>query len=117
MDSAQFWIKAAVSGLLIALISEISKRSPSFGALIASLPLVSVLAILWMRGEGVETAKIAKHAHDTFWLVLPSLPMFLAFPWMLRSGWNFWLSLGLSVVLTIGLYHFMIKLMARFGWQ
>jgi hypothetical protein len=70
-------------------VSEIGRRSPAFGALVASLPLVSLLAIIWLWRDTRDTARIAAHAQATFWDVIPSLPMFLAFPWMLRHGVGF----------------------------
>ncbi len=108
-------LKAAISGILIAAISEVSKRSPAFGALIASLPLVSVLAMIWMWHETRDAARIANHAEATFWLVLPSLPMFLVLPALLRHGLPFYISLGLSCILTALLYFAMIWVMKKFG--
>lgn len=108
-------IKAAISGILIALISEIARRSPAFGALIASLPLVSVLGMIWLWRDTSDPARLADHAQATFWLVLPSLPMFLLLPWLLRSGVNFYLALGLSCLFTIALYFAMVWGMKRFG--
>jgi hypothetical protein len=81
-------LKALLSGVIIMAVSEIAKRSPAFGALVASLPLVSVLAIIWLWRDTGDTARIANHAEATFWYVLPSLPMFLAFPYMLRQEWG-----------------------------
>ena len=103
--------KALVSGLLIALISEIGKRMPTVAALVASLPLVSVLGmiLLWRARPDVEN--MAVHAQATFWYVLPSLPMFLLIPALLRHGVGFWLALGLGCLLTVALY----LLMAKFG--
>lgn len=108
-------VKALISGVIVAVVSEIARRSPAFGALIASLPLVSILGILWLWRDTSDTARIADHAQATFWFVLPSLPMFLLFPFLLRSGANFWLALGLSCALTVGLYLLMVVLLARLG--
>lgn len=107
--------KAALSGIIVAAVSETAKRSPGFGALIASLPIVSVLAMIWLWQETGDARRIADHAEATFWLVLPSLPMFLALPWMLRSGWGFWLALGASCLLTIALYLAMLQALRWFG--
>jgi hypothetical protein len=109
------FIKAGLSGIIIAAISEIARRSPAFGALIASLPLVSVLGMLWLWRDTGDTARLADHAQATFWLVLPSLPMFLVLPWLLRAGLNFYLALGLSCLLTVALYSAMVWGMKRFG--
>ena len=108
-------IKAAISGILIAAISEIAKRSPAVGALVASLPLVSVLAIIWLWRDTGDTARIASHAEATFWYVLPSLPMFLAFPYMLRHGVGFWAALSAVCAMTVLLYFLTGLIAARFG--
>ena len=108
-------IKALISGVIIAVVSEIAKRSPAFGALIASLPLVSLLAILWLWRDTGDTARIANHAEATFWYVLPSLPMFLAFPYMLRHGVGFWLALATACAVTVALYFLTVVIAARFG--
>ena len=108
-------VKALVSGAIIAAVSEVAKRSPALGALIVSLPLVSILAIIWLWNDTSDTERIASHSQATFWYVLPSLPMFLAFPVMLRAGWGFWLSLGLACALTVALYIAMVWLLGRTG--
>jgi hypothetical protein len=108
-------VKALLSGLVIAIVSEVAKRSPAFGALIVSLPLVSLMAILWLWHDTADTTRIADHAQATFWYVLPSLPMFLALPLMLRNGVGFWWALFASCVLTIVLYFIAVVVAARFG--
>ena len=108
-------LKAALSGIIIAAVSEIAKRSPPFGALVASLPLVSVLAIIWLWRDTGDTVRIADHAEATFWYVLPSLPMFLAFPYMLRAGVGFWWALLAACILTIVLYGMTVLVASRFG--
>ncbi len=97
-------VKLLISAALIALVSETGKRLPAFGALIASLPLVSVLAMVWMHQEGMQSEPMAAHAEATFWYVLPSLPMFLLIPYMLRHGHAFYPSLAAGCLLTIALY-------------
>ena len=108
-------VKAALSGVLIAIISEVAKRYPGFGGLIASLPLVSVLGMIWLWRDKPDAANMAAHAEATFWFVLPSLPMFLLIPVMLRHGFGFWLSLIAGCLLTIGLYGIMIWVGPRLG--
>jgi len=112
---AHLFAKALLSGLIIAAVSEIAKRSPGIGALIASLPLVSILAMIWLWRDTGDTARIAEHAEATFWLVLPTLPMFLLLPWLLRQGTGFWLSLGLSCALTFALYVATIRPLPKLG--
>ena len=110
-----FIIKCVLSGIIIAAVSEIAKRSPALGALIVSLPLVSLLGILWLWRDTGDIERIANHAESTFWYVLPSLPMFLAFPAMLRAGVGFWPSMAAGCVLTIVLYLITVWALARFG--
>ena len=108
-------IKAALSGVLIAIISEVAKRYPGLGGLIASLPLVSVLGMIWLWRDKPDAANMAAHAEATFWFVLPSLPMFLAIPALLRSGWSFWAALAAGCALTVLLYALMVVLGPRVG--
>ena len=108
-------LKAAVSGILIALASEAARRSPGVGGLIASLPLVSILALIWLWQDTTDEVAVAALAQSTFWFVLPSLPMFLVLPVLLRQGMGFWLSLGLTCLMTIALYWLMFWLLSRLG--
>nr|WP_294915074.1 DUF3147 family protein [uncultured Neokomagataea sp.] len=113
--SVQFFLKAAISGVLIALASTMAKRYPGIGALVASLPLVSVMGMIWLWVEKPDVDNMAAHAGATFWYVLPSLPMFLVIPFLLRSGVGFWLSLFLGCALTVVLYTGVTWLGPRFG--
>ena len=108
-------VKAALSGVLIALISEVAKRYPGFGGMIASLPLVSVLGMIWLWRDKPDAANMAAHAEATFWFVLPSLPMFLVIPVLLRHGLSFWAALAVGCGLTILLYGLMTWFGPRFG--
>ncbi len=108
-------LKAALSGVIVMIVSEAARRSPGLGGLIASLPLVSVLAILWLWRDTSDVERIAAHAESTFWLVLPSLPMFLALPAMLRQGVGFWIALGASCALTMALYGVTVWLLPKIG--
>ena len=107
--------KALLSGALIAAISEVGKRLPTLGALIASLPLISVLGMILIWYARPDAENMAVHAGATFWYVLPSLPMFLLIPYLLRSGVGFWPSLLAGCVLTIALYLLMMQLGPRLG--
>ncbi|HET9429328.1 MAG TPA: DUF3147 family protein [Allosphingosinicella sp.] len=108
-------VKALLSGLIVAAASEVARRWPGWGGLIVSLPLVSLLAFIWLWRESGDNERIAVLAQSTFWFLLPSLPMFLVLPALLRSGFGFWLALTLSCALTLALYLAMIGLAPRFG--
>ena len=108
-------IKALISGIIIAAVSEIAKRSPGFGALVASLPLVSVLGMMWLWHDKPDVTTMADHASATFWYVLPSLPMFLLIPAILKRGVPFWTTLGCGCALTIALYLLMTWIGPRVG--
>ena len=108
-------LKAALSGVIIAAISEIARKSPGFGALVASLPLISILGMIWLWRDTRDTVRMASHVEATFWYVLPSLPMFLVIPALLRRGVGFWPALAAGCVLTIGLYFAMMALGPRLG--
>jgi hypothetical protein len=108
-------VKTLISALIITMVSEVAKRSPAFAALIASLPLVSVLGMIWIYNETNDIPRIAAHSEATFWFVLPSLPMFLVLPLMLRHGMGFYLALALNCVMTALLYLAMIRIGAFFG--
>jgi len=108
-------IKALISGVMIAIVSEVARRNPAFGALIASLPLVSVFGMMWLWRDTGDTARLAAHAEATFWFVLPSLPMFLAIPALLRAGVPFWLSLAAGCALTVALYLITVWLLPKVG--
>lgn len=108
------FVKYLITAGLVVMISEIAKRSDRLGAVVASLPWVTVLTLIWLYVERQPDKKITNHAFYTFWYVIPTLPMFLVFPWLMpRLG--FWPSLGVCVVVTalsfVG-FAFMLK---RFG--
>lgn len=108
-------LKATLSGVIIAIVSEVAKRSPGLGALIASLPLVSILGMIWLWRDTSDTHRMAAHAEATFWYVLPSLPMFLLVPALLRRGVHFWPALATGCAVTVVLYLGMTWLGPRLG--
>lgn len=112
---AWYFIKVILTAIIIVIISEVSKRLPLLGSLIASLPLVSVLGMVWMYGETRDMVRIADHAEGTFWYVLPSLPMFLLMPWLIRKGVSFPAALSAGIILTGVLYFIMTKALSKFG--
>ncbi|MEX0596493.1 MAG: DUF3147 family protein, partial [Candidatus Paceibacterota bacterium] len=102
---AWYLIKILLTSIIIVAVSEIGKFNSFIGSLLASIPLVSVLGMIWMYQEGISTTKITSHSTGVFWMVLPSLPMFLLLPWLLeKQGWTFYSSLTLSLSVTILLY-------------
>lgn len=107
--------KYALTALIIVIVSETAKRSDRLGAMIASLPLVTVLTMIWLHLEKQGTTKIADHAYYTFWYVLPTMPMFLLLPWLLRKGVSFWPSLLLGMGMTFLCFVFAAYLLKRWG--
>ncbi|MCX7285870.1 MAG: DUF3147 family protein [Novosphingobium sp.] len=108
-------LKAVISGLLIVIVSEIGRKLPAVGALVASLPLVSVLGMILLWNARPDAENMAIHAEATFWYVLPSLPMFLIIPALLRHGTSFWIALIAGCAITVVLYLAMMQIGPRFG--
>jgi len=112
------WIisKYALTALVVVLVSELAKRSDKLGALLAALPLITILSLIWLHLENQSAEKIANHAWYTFWYVVPTLPMFLAFPLLLpRLG--FWPALLACVVISAVSFGVFALLVKRFGIQ
>ena len=107
--------KALLSGVIIMAASEAAKRSPTQGALLVSLPLISILAMVWLWRDTGDNERIAALSQGRFWLVLPTLPMFLVLPAMLRNGFAFWTALAASCALTVALYLVAIGLLPKLG--
>lgn len=103
-------IKVLITAVLVVAISEVGK-----GAILASLPITSLLAFIWIYGETGDTAKISALSTSIFWYVLPSLVLFVALPVLLGQGYGFWLSLALSSALTFAAYVAMTAILARYG--
>jgi hypothetical protein len=110
-------LKIAVSAAAIVAVSEIAKRHSGIAALVAALPLTSLLAFVWLHVEGSSSAAIGELSSQIFWLVLPSLVLFLALPVLLKYGLNFWFSLGISVAATVACYLTMLPLLRKVGVQ
>ena len=108
-------IKALVSGILVAAASEFARRSPGVGGLIVSLPLVSLLTFIWLWQDTRDSERVAELAQGAFWFFLPSMPMFLALPAMLRSGVPFWAAFALAIAGTALLYLGMFWIAPRVG--
>jgi len=111
----QFWVRALLSGLIVAAIAMIARRNPAAGALVASLPLLSLLGMIWLWHDTHDPERMAAHVEATFWYVIPSLPMFLAIPYAIRHGVAFWPALVAGCAMTILLYFVTIIVAACFG--
>jgi len=107
-------IKFLATAAIIVLISEVAKFSDKLGALIASLPLITFITLFWLFYENQGNEKIANHAYYTFWYVLPTLPMFLFFPWIIKHL-SFWPSILLSILLTIIIFLIYAIFLKRFN--
>ena len=110
-----YFVKLVISAGIIVLVSEVAKVNATLGALIKSLPLISILAILWLYWDSQDTQQVAELSTGTFWLVLPTLPMFLALPILLRSGWPFYPALTASLGFMVVCYMLAIPVLSRFG--
>lgn len=107
-------IKYLLTSAVVVVVSEFARRSDRLGGLIAALPLVTLLALVWLHLDNQSEQKIANHAWYTFWYVLPTLPMFLAFP-SLQARWGFWWALCASVLMTVAAFGLFALLVKRFG--
>jgi hypothetical protein len=110
------WIitKYLLTAGLIVFISEVAKRSDRLGGFIGALPLMTLLTLVWLYVENQSEEKIANHAYYTFWYVIPTLPMFLLFPYLLPKL-GFWLTMGASVVVTVACFGLFTFVMKSFG--
>ena len=114
---AYYIFKVVLTTGLIVAISEISKRTTFVGGLLASLPIVSYLGMIWLYVETGSQEKVADLSKSVFWLVLPSLPFFLLLPTLLKKTGNFYISFGSATVAMIGIYAVMLVTLRKFGIQ
>ncbi|MDA3886985.1 MAG: DUF3147 family protein [Candidatus Delongbacteria bacterium] len=108
-------LKVIISAALIVIISEISKKYQLIGAILASIPLISVMAIIWMYFETKDIESIQTFSKSVFWLVLPSLSFFIIFPLMLKYNLNFWVSFLSSTAIMVVLYYLLTLVLKKFG--
>lgn len=106
--------KYLLTAAVVVLVSEVAKRSDKLGGLVAALPLVTILALIWLHVEDQSVDKIANHARYTFWYVVPTLPMFLVFP-LLLPRFGFWVTLAACVVLTVVCFALFALVVRQFG--
>ena len=112
---AYYLSKILITTALILIISEIAKRNILIGGILASIPLISVLAILWLYADTKDTQMISEFSINVFWLVIPSLAFFLTLPFLLHKGLNFYVSISIAIVVTIICYYLMIKALEKLG--
>ncbi len=110
-----YLVKTLIAALVIVAVNEISKRSSALAGFLLALPIVSITAFIWIYIESKNKIKIAEISQETFWYVIPTLPMFLLLGWMLRNGCNFYLSLLTCCVLTAGLFAITQYLLTRYN--
>ncbi len=107
--------KLLLTAIIIHFVNKIQLVNDRLSALLIALPLTSLLAMIWMH-QGKETPeRLANHAEGTFWFVLPTLPMFLIIPWMLRNGWTFWTTIAVNCLLTVAFFWITVIVLRRFG--
>lgn len=110
-----FWAKALFGGLIVALAATLARRAPALGALVAALPLTSIVTMTILWYDKGDRAQVAGFSESVFWFVVPTLPMFLLMPAMLRAGWGYWPTLAAGCTLTIALYLCVRMIALRFG--
>ena len=108
-------IKAGISGAIVAAVSEIARRHPGWGGLLASLPLTSLLAMIWLYRDSSDAERVAQLSVSTIWFFIPSVPLFIVLPVMIRSGMGFWASMAIVVGGTLALYALMFWAAPRLG--
>jgi hypothetical protein len=111
----QYIIKILLTAAVVVAVAEIAKRSTFWGAAVASLPLTSLLAFVWLYLDTGNSQRVADLSQGVFWLVLPSLTLFVVLPLLLRAELGFWLSLGTACVATTTAYFVMVWCLGRFG--
>jgi small-conductance mechanosensitive channel len=107
-------VKYLVTASIVVIVSEVARRSEHLGALIASLPLVTFMVLIWLHFENQTVERISNHAYYTFWYVVPTLPMFLIFPY-LHGHLGFWLALLACAVITVVLFVLWALCVRQFG--
>ncbi len=114
-DMFYYAVKIFLSALVVFTVSEIAKRSTTFAAFVASLPITSLLVFVWLHVEGSSSEHIAELSNQIFWLVLPSLVFFLLLPILIHRGFIFWMSMGLSITATACVYLILFPLLRHIG--
>lgn len=108
-------VKILVTAVIIVVVNKVQLFNDRLSALLIALPFTSLIAMVWMWQAGQGNTRIANHAEGTFWFVLPTLPMFLILPWMLRHGWGFWPALLANCAITTALFWLTVVVLRKFG--
>lgn len=106
--------KYLITAAVVVLVSELAKANDKLGGFIAALPLVTILTLIWLHTENQPVSKIASHAYYTFWYVIPTLPLFLLFSYLLPK-WSFWLSLWTCIFFTLLVFCIYVFTLKHFG--
>ena len=110
-----YLLKLIISSIIIVIVSEISKRSSFFGAILASIPIVTVLSMIWLYIDTENISKIKNFSFNIFWMVVPSLVLFISLPFLIDIGFNFWSSLAIAIFFTIIFYILTILILSNYG--
>lgn len=110
-----FIAKAVFAGLMVALVTVVARRHPGWGGLLAALPITSLLALSLLWVETHDSNRIADLSTSILWFIVPSLPLFIALPLLLRAGVGFWPAMTLCVLVTLALYAATFWALPRFG--
>lgn len=110
-------LKTVITAMVVVGISECGKRFSLVGGVLASLPLTSILAFIWLYQDTRDVAKVIELSHVIFWMVIPSLFFFLCLPWFLKMGWKFYPSLATSAALMVLVYSVYLLVMKKIGVQ
>jgi uncharacterized membrane protein (GlpM family) len=110
-----YLLKLFLSAGVIVVVTEVAKRNNAVASILHSLPLTSLLAFIWLYAETKDAGLIGRHAFGTFWFVLPTLPMFVALPWLIKKLGGFWPALGAAIVGTVLLYLLTMRLLKAAG--
>ena len=108
-------VKLLITAIIILFVTKIQLVNDRLSALFIALPFTSIVAMIWMHRAGQSSERLANHSEGTFWFVLPTLPMFLILPWMLRNGWSFWAALLANCLITITLFWLTVVILRHFG--
>jgi hypothetical protein len=108
-------VKILLTAVIIVIVTKVQLINDRVSALLIALPFTSLLAMIWMHTEKQSTTRIANHAEGTFWFVIPTLPMFLVLPYLLRNGWGFWPALLANCLMTVALFWLTVFVLRKFG--